>query len=188
MIVVRRARMSDAPGIAVVHVAVWRSTYPSILPHDYLNRLSMNRHAMHYQEAIRAGGTAVFVAIASGSDVRPGVRPQVVGFATASRHRHAGPNRLADGEIETLYVLDDYRERGVGRTLMRAAAGALADVGCRSACVWVLRENPNRWFYSRLGGRPVAESMTRVGGQSIPQMAFLWDPIGLLLQASPQES
>ncbi len=188
MIVVRRARMSDAPGIAVVHVSVWRTTYPAILPHDFLNRLSMNRHAMQYQETIRAGGTAVFVAVASGSDVRPGVRPQVVGFTTASRHRHQGPNRLADGEIETLYVMDDYRERGVGRALIRAAAGALAETGCRSACVWVLRENPHRWFYSRLGGRPVAESVTRVGGEAIPQTAFLWDPIALLLQASPQDS
>jgi ribosomal protein S18 acetylase RimI-like enzyme len=188
MIVVRRARAADAPGIAVVHVAVWRTTYPAILPHDYLNRLSMTRHATYYAETIRAGGTAVYVAIASGSDVRPGVRPNVVGFATASRNRHRGPNRLADGEIETLYVLEDYRERGIGRALIRAAAGALAEAGCRSACVWVLRENPNRWFYNRLGGRPVAESVTRVGGQAVPQTAFLWDPIGLLLQASPQES
>jgi ribosomal protein S18 acetylase RimI-like enzyme len=188
MILVRRARMGDAPGIAVVHVAVWRTTYPTILPHDFLSRLSMTRHAAHYQDAIRAGGTAVYVAIASGADMRPGTRPSVVGFATASRNRHHGPGRLADGEIETLYVLEDYRECGVGRALIRAAAGALAEQGCRSACVWVLRENPNRWFYSRLGGRPVAESVTRVGGQPIPQTAFLWDPIGLLLQASPQDS
>jgi ribosomal protein S18 acetylase RimI-like enzyme len=188
VILVRRARVTDAPGIAVVHVAVWRTTYPAILPHDFLNRLSMTRHAAHYQDAIRSGGTSVYVAVASGTDRRPGTRPSVVGFTTASRSRHQGPNRLADGEIETLYVLEDYRERGIGRALIRAAAGALAEQGCRSACVWVLRENPNRWFYSRMGGRPVAESITRVGGQAIPQTAFLWDPIGLLLQSTPQES
>ena len=36
----------------------------------------------------------------------------------------SSPRRLAEGEVETLYVLDDWRDRGVGRKLMRAAAGA----------------------------------------------------------------
>ena len=66
--------------------------------------------------------------------------------------------RLAEGEVETLYVLDDWRERGVGRRLMRAAAAHLVDIGCQSAFLWVLRDNPSRWFYQRLGGRPVAEA------------------------------
>ena len=54
--------------------------------------------------------------------------------------------------------------------------------------LWVLRDNPSRWFYTRLGGRPVAEAMTRVGGQSVMQTAFVWDPIEKLLAASPQKS
>ena len=57
------------------------------------------------------------------------------------------------GEVETLYLLDDYRDRGVGRRLMRAMAAHLAAVGCRSVVLWVLRDNPTRWFYQRLGGR-----------------------------------
>jgi hypothetical protein len=52
----------------------------------------------------------------------------------------------------------------------------------------VLRENPSRWFYQRLGGRAVAESVTEVGGQALIQTAFVWDPIEKLLQASPQAS
>jgi len=188
MIVVRRARMSDAGAIGAVHVAAWRSTYPGILPDHFLAGLSASRQAAHYGDAIRSGGTAVFVAVASGSDVPRGSPPRVVGFATAGRARQSGPARLAEGEIETLYVLDDYRERGLGRALMRSVAGALADTGCGSVYLWVLRDNPNRWFYRRLGGRPVAESVIRVAGQPVAQTAFLWNPIALLLQASPQES
>ena len=55
--------------------------------------------------------------------------PPPAGARAAARSRR----RLAEGEIETLYVLDDWRERGVGRRLMRAAAAHLADIGCRSA-------------------------------------------------------
>jgi GNAT superfamily N-acetyltransferase len=189
MISVRRARPADAVAIGAVHVAVWRSTYPLLLPDEFLARLSVPRQATHYDSAIRSG-TGVYVATASGLDVPSGSGPRLIGFATAGRARmvDVSGQRLAEGEIETLYVLDDWRDRGVGRRRMRAAAGHLAETGCRSAYLWVLRENPSRWFYQRLGGRAVAEAMVTVGGQRVVQMAFVWDPIEQLLHASPQAS
>ncbi len=182
MISIRRARPGDAVGIAAVHVAAWRSAYPGILPNDYLARLSVPRQAAHYDRAVRSG-SGVFVAVASGIDVPPGERPRIVGFATAARVFMADPV-LADGEIGTLYVLDDWRERGLGRRLMRAAGSYLAEIGCQAAYLWVLRENPSRWFYLRLGGRPVAEAEIRVAGRAVMQMAFVWDPIERLLTES----
>ena len=190
MISIRRARSTDAIAIAAVHVAAWRSAYPGILPDAYLARLSVPRQAAYYESAIRSG-TGVFVASASGTDVPPGSGARVIGFATAGRARtnsEIAGRRLAEGEIETLYVLDDFRERGVGRRLLRAAAAHLAETGCRSAFLWVLRENPSRWFYARLGGRAAAEAFTRVGGEPVAQTAFVWDPIEKLLAASPQKS
>jgi ribosomal protein S18 acetylase RimI-like enzyme len=195
VISVRRARSTDAVPIGAVHVAAWRSAYPGILPDDFLARLSVPRQAAHYDRAIRSGG-GVYVATASGLDVPSGTGPRVIGFSTAGRARPHSvvPNpdsgslqtRLGEGEIETLYVLDDWRERGVGRRRMRAAAGHLIEAGCKSAFVWVLRDNPSRWFYLRLGGRPSAEADVLVGGQPVVQSAFVWDPIERLLQASPQ--
>jgi ribosomal protein S18 acetylase RimI-like enzyme len=189
MISIRRARPSDAIAIGAVHVAAWRSTYPGILPDGFLARLSVPRQAAHYDAAIRSA-TGVFVAAASGADVPPGSGARIVGFATAGRARIADINgrRLAEGEVETLYVLDDWRDRGVGRKLMRAAAAHLAETGCRSCFVWVLRDNPSRWFYQRLGGKPVAEAMIQFAGTKLPQTAFVWDPIERLLTASTQTS
>ncbi len=186
MIQVRRARLADAVSIGAVHVAAWRSAYPGILPDDYLSRLSAPRHAVHYDRAIRAG-VSVHVATASGLDLGPeGGAPRVVGFATAGPARLGA--QLAEGEIETLYVLDDWRERGLGRRLIQAAACRLRENGCRSAFCWVLRDNPSRWFYARLGGRAVAESVVQVAGASVPQMAYLWDPIDRLVVASSATS
>jgi hypothetical protein len=45
----------------------------------------------------------------------------------------------------------------------------------------VLRDNPATYFYQRLGGKRIAMSTTRVGGEDVPQVAFAWDPIELLL-------
>ncbi|HET6307501.1 MAG TPA: GNAT family N-acetyltransferase [Rhodopila sp.] len=189
MIALRKARVADAIAIGAVHVAAWRSAYPGILPDEFLARLSVSRQAAYYEAAIR-GGTGVVVATASGVDVPSGTGPRIIGFSTAGRARHAeiGGKRLAEGEVETLYVLDDWRERGVGRRLMRAAAGHLMDIGCKSAFLWVLRDNPSRWFYQRLGGRPVAEQMIPFAGHMVAQTAFVWDPIEQLLAASPQAS
>jgi ribosomal protein S18 acetylase RimI-like enzyme len=181
MISLRRARATDAAAIGAVHVAAWRSTYPGILPDEYLAKLSVVRQAASYDAAIRAGA-GVYVAAASGLDVPAGSGPRIIGFTTVGRARTPG---LAEGEIETLYVLDDWRERGVGRRLMRAAAGHLAAAGCRSAFLWVLTGNPSRWFYQHLGGRPVAQGTTRVAGVPVPQTAYVWDPIEKLIAASP---
>ena len=85
-------------------------------------------------------------------------------------------------------MLDDWREQGVGRRLMRASATHLIEMGCKSAFLWVLRDNPSRWFYLRLRGRQVAEASIQVAGKSIPQTAFVWDPIEKIFEASPQPS
>ncbi|WP_270934484.1 GNAT family N-acetyltransferase [Falsiroseomonas oryzae] len=186
MICVRRARPDDAPGIAAVHVAAWRSAYAGILDDTYLATLSEARLAAFYHRAIldRHGGHAVFVATAAGTDQpgdRPGPDAAIVGFASGGRARRRG---LAEGEVETLYVLDDFRERGVGRRLMRAMAAHLRAIGCNSALVWVLADNPARYFYRRIGGRQAMNEQIRVAGHPVQQTAFAWDPIDVLLSAT----
>jgi GNAT superfamily N-acetyltransferase len=192
VITVRQARPTDAVAIGAVHVAAWRSAYPGILPGKFLSRLSVPRQAAYYDSAIR-GGVGVHVATASGADLGSAERAdggtRVIGFvsgapARTGRPRGRDPLPLADGEIETLYVLDDFRERGLGRRLMRAASATLAEAGCGSAFVWVLRDNPSRWFYERLGGRPAAESTIHVGGAPVVQMAYIWSPIDRLVEAT----
>ncbi len=173
MITIRRAVPADAPAMGAVHVTAWRSTYPGILPADYLAGLSVSRQAGQYAAAIR-GGVGVNVAVESG---------QLVGFSTASRSRRKA---VAEGEIETLYVLDDFRDQGAGRGLIAASAAFLALLGCRSAFAWVLRDNPSRWFYERMGGKVVAEETIAFAGVPIVQCAYVWPDIGVLMDAQPR--
>ncbi len=167
MIAIRQAGPDDAVGIGNVHVAAWRSAYAGILPEEYLAGLSAVRQAAYYQTGLMSGHVAMVAEVTG----------RIVGFATMGRRR-AG---LADGEIETLYVLDDWREQGAGRALMQGAAGRLAAQGCRSVFLWVLRDNPSRWFYQRLQGREIAHGETTVAGVRIPKTAYVWDPIDILL-------
>jgi ribosomal protein S18 acetylase RimI-like enzyme len=168
MATIRPARHADAPEIAAVHVASWRSAYAGLLPSGHLARMSATRSAAQFDATI-AGRGLVLVAEARG---------RVVGFTTAGRPRSTG---LAEGEVETLYVLDDWRDQGLGRGLLQHAAQALADRGCASVFLWVLEQNPSRFFYERLGGRPVQRATTMVAGRPFVQVAYVWDPIARLV-------
>ncbi|MBP0446066.1 GNAT family N-acetyltransferase [Roseomonas sp. SSH11] len=175
MVQVRRARPEDAPLIGAIHRIAWQDAYPGVLPDAYLASLNERRLAAGYLRAIlaRRGGEAVFVA--GTPDGR------IIGFASAALARREG---IAAGEIETLYLLPDWRDQGIGRRLMRASAAHLAAIGCGSAMLWVLSANGAGWFYRRLGGRPVGREMICVGGHQVEQTAVLWDPITLLLDAT----
>lgn len=41
--IIRKASLIDAEGIAKVHVDSWRTTYENIIPKDYLDNLSYNQ-------------------------------------------------------------------------------------------------------------------------------------------------
>jgi ribosomal protein S18 acetylase RimI-like enzyme len=180
MVTIRRARPGDADAMARVHLAAWRSTYAGILPEPYLASLSAERESLDYERGIleRRGGHAGFVAMADGQEAGGS---GVVGFITGGRSRRPG---IADGEVETLYLLDDFRDRGVGRRLMRAMASHLASLGAESAFAWVLLENPSRWFYERLGARLAAREEFTFAGQKTTQLAYAWQPINTLLTAT----
>ena len=171
---VRPARLSDARAIAQIHVEVWRSAYAGILPDHALADLSERRQTGAYERMIRYGHL-VLVAQPRGADAP-------VGFTTAG-HARSGP--AGAGEVETLYVQDDWRERGLCRGLLTGAARRLAapPYACRSLILWVLSDNPSRWFYERLGGKPVETSTTSFAGRLLPQTALLWDPITRLSEA-----
>jgi GNAT superfamily N-acetyltransferase len=156
-------------------VAAWRSTYPGILPAEYLARLSFARQAAHYDAAIRAG---VGVQVAT-----TGTPLRIIGFTSADRSRRP---TLAEGEVETLYVLDDFRDQGAGRLLLAASAAHLIGIGCRSAFAWVLRDNPARWFYERTGAKLAAEEITRFAGTALPQCAYVWSDITSLITPERQ--
>ncbi len=193
MIAIRRARPGDGQGIAAVHVAAWRSAYAGILGEGYLAGLSEQRLARFYERAIvdRQDGHAVFVATGAGFDLpavdgpaqgeASGAPCAIIGFTSGGRARRRG---LAEGEVETLYVLDDFRERGLGRRLMRAMAAHLRAIGCNSAMAWVLENNPSRFFYRHLGGRLSMREAITVAGQPVEQVAMRWDPIDVLLSAT----
>jgi len=164
---IRSAMPEDAAGIAAVHVDSWRTTYPGILPDRYLVGLSVAEHERRWRRLLgNPPARRRQTKVACGAD---GV---IVGFGSM------GPQRTAlkgyGGEFYALYLAEQVQGVGIGRRLLAAMAQDMATAGTGSAVVWVLRDNPARFFYERLGGTLVAEQPIRVAGIQVMERAYGW--------------
>ena len=50
-----------------------------------------------------------------------------------------------------------------------------------SMLVWVLKDNPCRAFYERLGGAPAGEKEIEIGGKKLVEVAYGWSDLDALM-------
>lgn len=168
---IRRASPGDARAIARVHVECWRSAYAGILPDRVMVDMSVEDKAVFWRRMVQRAGRRDAVLVASLAD-SASPRSQIVGFASCAA-ANAGPPDY-DGEVQTLYVLPDWQEQGLGRALLCGAFQALKGAGFRAAFVWVLAQNPARFFYEAMGGRRIGERTEALWGAELPEVAYGW--------------
>jgi GNAT superfamily N-acetyltransferase len=106
----------------------------------------------------------------------------VVGFADAGHAREE--EQTCDGELYAIYILEPYQRQGIGRLLVRAVARRLLEVQIRSMAVWVLKDNPARAFYERLGGRTIATKPVDIGRRDYEEVCYCWDDVAALLETA----
>src|SRR5512144_870129 len=172
MIRIRRAARRDAAAIARVHVETWQAAYAGLLPDSLLAGMSDVRQSAWWSRLLADPGEArgVFVA----DDEERGV----VGFGSCGPVRDP-PEGLNEtevrvGEVYTLYVEPDFQNLGLGRRLLDALFRQLRADGCDTAVLWMLADNPTRFFYEGLGGRRVGERVDTMAGIDVEELAFAW--------------
>lgn len=170
-ITVRSARAEDAAGIARTYVESWRSAYAGILPDPVLVRLSPDRQARQWRQAITRPRHGEFTVVAEAAGTG------VVGFGSGGPARAMLPYL---GEVYTLYLMPDWQGYGLGRRLMQALFAGLARRGLGSALIWVLEANPSRFFYEAMGGTRAGERTERLWGTDLPELAYGWDDVTVL--------
>ena len=172
-ITIRAARPGDARRIARLDVETWRATYAGILATSFLVGLSTQRRELGWATVIEREPRDVRVAADRNGNI--------LGFGSCGRSR-AGA--AFAGEVFTLYVSPDWQNQGIGRRLLLALFERLVDQDCGSAIIWVLRENPGRFFYHRLGGREVRHRMFTVGGKRIEAAGYAWPDLPRFLETA----
>ncbi|TAG73606.1 MAG: GNAT family N-acetyltransferase [Oscillatoriales cyanobacterium] len=166
--IVREAKIADAPAIAQVNLDTWRTAYRNIIPADYLAKLSYEKRENNWQEILsNVKNTGDYVCVAENNS------GQVVGFAAGGCERTG--KYVYRGELFAIYILEEYQRQGIGRQLVRSVATKLAMLA------WVLGDNSACRFYEFLGGKKVEEQQTSRAGVLVKEIAYGWTDIALLL-------
>jgi GNAT superfamily N-acetyltransferase len=168
---IRLATPDDAPGIARVHIDSWRTTYPGIVPDDVLVSLSYEQREQNWRMALTNPESKQFIYVAV-------VEGEVVGFAASGPGQEN--NSLYSGEIYALYLFEEWQGRGIGRELVKKAAQELLRRGHKSMLIWVLRDNPSRGFYERMGGKYYKEKPIQIGDANLIEVAYGWNDLTTL--------
>ncbi|MDX0698447.1 GNAT family N-acetyltransferase [Sinorhizobium medicae] len=168
---IRPAEPDDLMMIASVLVRTWRATFRGIIADDYLDAMTVEEQAIRHARRMRFPGTLMMAAADMDED-------RVVGFANYGKARGMPP--AFDRELYELYLLPEFHRAGLGSALVRAVAAHCQETGGDSLFAWVLKDNPNRAFYERLGARAVAQGRVSVGRASLDQLAYRWDDLRAL--------
>jgi ribosomal protein S18 acetylase RimI-like enzyme len=161
--IIRVARPDDAGAIARLDVETWQATYAGILDTPYLAGLSAARRESGWNALIRREPQSVRIAVNAAGDA--------IGFGSCGAAR-GDPDFT--GEVFTLYVAPDWQNRNIGRRLLLAMFDRLVAQGHTSAVIWVLRDNPARFFYQRVGGKEVRHKLIPFNGTRVPALGYGW--------------
>jgi GNAT superfamily N-acetyltransferase len=169
---IRTASLDDAHGIARVQVESSRTTYAELFSAEYLDSFSTEARQQVWSALLADPGQVTLVAT---------VGAEIVGFA------NGGPNRGQEpfhAEVYAIYLVAACQRVGVGRHLMGRLVHELSVLGHDSLIVWVLRDNPFRQFYERLGGAIFSGKRVSAGGRTLDEVSYAWPRLPLI-EAAP---
>jgi len=134
-LIIRKATSQDAKGKGYVHYHSWNETYKGLIDQEYLDKRSLEGCI----ESAKKFPNNTYVAIVSN---------KIIGFASYIKARDEDLNDT--GEIMAIYILNDYKGKGIGKQLMNACYNELKSY--KSIIVWVLSSNLKTIsFYQHLG-------------------------------------
>ena len=170
-VIYRDATLRDADGISIAHVLSWQESYKGILDDQYLISLKAESRAQMWRDRLQDPNFDGHVIVAENHDGK------IVGFVGV------GPSRSEEfpisqwGEIRAIYLLKDYKAKGIGRKLFELGRTSLAQSGYQTFFCWVLKDNPSRRFYESVGGVLSShEKLIEIGGLPLSEVAYKWTP------------
>jgi ribosomal protein S18 acetylase RimI-like enzyme len=172
MMRIRRGTKADAGAIGRVHVETWQAAYAGLLPDSLLAAMSDVRQSAWWSRLLADPGEARGVFVADDEEMG------VVGFGSCGPVRDPPEGldgrEIRVGEVYTLYVEPDFQNQGLGRRLLDALFRQLRADGCDTAVLWMLADNPSRFFYEGLGGERIGHRVDTMAGVDVEELAFAW--------------
>ena len=171
---IRDARESDLRAIAQVHQRGWERTYGAIITPDQMQGHAAQSRLPLWQRWHTEPHNLILVGGESGG----AVQGFLFGGKVHAHHLVSGSTDGFDCEIYSLHTLHEVHGKGLGRTLIAAAAERWQSLGRKALVLWAYRDNDYRRFYERLGGSLVAEGID----DGVPDVAYGWKNLGALIR------
>lgn len=165
-LLIRKAKLEDAAGIAKVHVDSWRTTYKGIVSDTYLDSLSYEEREQNWKRGIEHNH--IYIAT--------DFNGEIVGFASGGKER-TGKYVAYKGELYAIYLLEGQQGKAIGRKLFKAVVDDLKEKKLNSMLIWALEENPACLFYEKLGGKKIDTAEIEIDGQKLSEVAYGWDDL-----------
>lgn len=169
---IRKAIVSDARGIAIVHVNTWKVTYKDILPQKMLQNLTYSNREAVWVKNIERQNNHVWVIE---NDIG-----EIVGFADTSKREKMAHQHTYN--LTSIYLLPSYQGRGWGSKLLRELFEFYKKQQVESVYVGVLKDNPAKKFYTYLGAEKVKTMSIDFAGELIDEVILKWDSLDEVLE------
>jgi len=166
--IIREATISDALGIAKVHIDSWRTTYKGIVSDEYLNELSYSQKEKAWINIINDAQKDIKYIFVIENDEN-----NIIGFTSCGIEREG--HTKFKGEIYAIYITKEYQNKGIGKLLFNRAVEKLNEINFSSILIWALEENNQACrFYEVIGGKKVKEKYINIGNERFKEVAYGW--------------
>lgn len=162
---IRPATSDDATEIARIHIQSWHDTYSSFVHDSFLQSLSPSQMKEKWLERIASALQECWIYVATCDD-----RPVGFIYGGAAREDISG----YEGELYAIYLDQLHHRRGVGEQLVRCLAQDFYRADMSGMYVCVLRDNPCKPFYYKLGAELIKYSKLTLGDRIYPEEYLGW--------------
>lgn len=170
-LIIRKATMSDAKGIAKVHVDSWKTTYRNIIPNEFLEKLSYEQREKLWNHNLSKEGDYVVVAENDGGEI--------IGFADCGKRERNQVDH--SGDLTSIYLLEEYQGKGVGKQLMKQLFLQFQKWGYNRVFVEVLEDNKTRYFYEYYGAELLKTDKITFSGTELKLLTYEWRNVNQVL-------
>jgi GNAT superfamily N-acetyltransferase len=168
---IRKAVLTDAKGIAKVHVDSWRTTYKNIIPDEFLKKLSYDQRTDLWNRNITKEGNYVFVA--------ENDEGEIIGFADCGKRE--SNNATNSGDLTAIYLLLEYQGKGIGKQLLKQLFLQFEELGFNRVFVEVLEDNKTRYFYEYYGANLLKSEKITIAGAELNLLIYEWNNLNQVL-------
>nr|GGG71959.1 acetyltransferase [Virgibacillus oceani] len=163
--IIREATLSDAEGVAKVHVDCWRTTYKDIISDDFLDNLSYEQRTKLWISNISRDDNYIFIVEIEG---------KIIGFADGGSEK-SGKYPDYDGDVTSIYILEEYQGHGIGKKLLTRLFDKFKTLKLGSSIVKVLEENGSCRFYEAMGAELIDSSkFVQIGNDKLKLLVYGW--------------